>query len=59
MSPVRGCTCRCERLFSLMKNVKLRTRTRLTDESLERDACESQQQKITSYKNTQTKGKII
>jgi hypothetical protein len=32
---VFGCNCRCEQLFSLMKSVISRTRTRLTDGHLE------------------------
>jgi hypothetical protein len=35
MWSVFGSTYRCEELFSLIKNVQLRTRTRLTDEHLE------------------------
>jgi hypothetical protein len=35
MSSVSGSNYRCEQLFSLMKNVKSRSRTRLTDEHLE------------------------
>jgi hypothetical protein len=34
MPSVFGGTCRCEQLYSLVKNVKSRTRKRLTDERL-------------------------
>jgi hypothetical protein len=37
MSSVFGSSYRCEQLFSIMKNVRSRTRTRLTDEHL--DGC--------------------
>jgi hypothetical protein len=35
MSSAFGSSYRCEQLYSLMKNVKSRIRTRLTDEHLE------------------------
>jgi hypothetical protein len=46
MSSVFGSACRYEQLFNLMKNVKSRTRMRLTDGTLGGDAYELQQQKL-------------
>jgi hypothetical protein len=45
MSSVLGSNCLCEQLFGLNQNIKLRTRTRLTDEHLE-DWMRAQQQKL-------------